>query len=142
LAAFNTGTGKVFGQVRLRRTANDLVSFMESVAARYEGREIYVVWDNLNIHHDGPHERWSKFNEAQGGRFHFVYTPIHASWTNQVEIWFSILHRRILKYGSFTSVVAVMQRVDDFIDRWNDTEGHAFNWTFRGEVDAARKRAA
>ena len=42
----------------------------------------------------------------------------------------------------FTSVVAVMQRVDDFIDLWNDTEGHAFNWTFRGEVDPARKRAA
>ncbi len=142
LAAFNTATGEVFGQVRLRRTACDLVVFMESVAAHYAGREIYVIWDNLNIHHDGPGKRWSRFNEAQGGRFHFVYTPIHASWTNQVEIWFSILHRRVLKHGSFTSVAAVMERVDGFIDIWNDEEGHPFNWTFRGEVEPARKRAA
>jgi transposase len=141
LAAFDVATGKVFGQVRLRRTANDLVMFMESVAAHYEGREIYVIWDNLNIHHEGPTKRWSKFNERHG-RFHFVYTPIHASWTNQVEIWFSILHRRVLKYGSFASVIDVMDQVDGFMDLWNDEEHHPFNWTFRGEVDPARKRAA
>jgi hypothetical protein len=87
---------------------------------------------NLNVHYDGADKRWSRFNERHGGRFEFIYTPKHASWTNQVEIWFSILHRRVLKHGSFGSVEAVNREVLGFIDYWNDNEAHPFRWKFRG----------
>src|SRR5690606_21107086 len=40
---------------------------------------VYVVWDNLNVH---TGKRWEDFNERHGGRFHFLYTPKHASWVN------------------------------------------------------------
>lgn len=64
---------------------DDLVEYMEMVAARYPGR-VVVVWDNLNVHFDGADKRWTQFNDRHGGRFEFVYTPKHASWTNQIEI--------------------------------------------------------
>ena len=131
LAAFEVRTGKVFGNCRDRRTGDDLVEYMELVAAQYDGK-VCVIWDNLNVHYDGADKRWSRFNERHGGRFEFIYTPKHASWTNQVEIWFSILHRRVLKHGSFGSVEAVNREVLGFIDYWNDNEAHPFRWKFRG----------
>lgn len=131
LGAFDIRTGKVFGQVLAERTAEATVSFMEALARRYPKREVYVVWDNLNTHYDGPDKRWSKFNERHGNRFHFVYTPKHASWMNQVEIWFSILHRRILQYGSFDTPERLVQEVEAFIRHWNRNEAHPFRWTWR-----------
>ena len=54
-------------------------------------QRLVIIWDNLNIHHDGPDDRWTRFNAERSGHFEFVYTPIHASWVNQIEQWFSIL---------------------------------------------------
>ncbi|MCP4446957.1 MAG: hypothetical protein GY811_16645, partial [Myxococcales bacterium] len=85
-----------------------------------------VVWDNLNTHYDGKDKRWKKFNKRHGGRFRFVYTPIHASWMNQVEIWFSILERRILKRGDFACRDEQSERVMGFIKHWNRKEHHPF----------------
>jgi transposase len=131
LAAFDIRTGKVLGRVLPRRTAPALVGFMEELARRYPTQQVYVVWDNLNVHYDGKDERWTKFNTRHGGRFHFVYTPKHASWMNQVEIWFSILHRRIIRHGDFGSIDHQRDEVEGFIRHWNKREAHPFRWTWR-----------
>ena len=62
----------------------------------------------------------------------FVYTPRHCSWLNQVEIWFSILARRLLKRASFTSLDDLRTRVLDFIDYFNNVLGKPFRWTYTG----------
>jgi hypothetical protein len=77
-------------------------------------------------------DTWRRFNQRHGGRFHFVYTPLHASWVNQVEIWFGILQRRILKHGNFRNPAELARRVMAFIAYWNRREAHPFRWTFRG----------
>ncbi len=69
----------------------------------------HVIWDNLNIHYDGKDERWTNFNAAHDGKFTFHYTPIHASWVNQVDIFFSILQRKVLRHGSFASAEELKQ---------------------------------
>lgn len=132
LAAFDVRTGRVFGQCR-RRTAKNLVAFMDAVAKRYPKGQIYIVWDNLNVH-KGP--RWQEFNRRHGHRFHFVYTPLHASWVNQVEIWFSILARRVLKHASFANRADLEGAVRSFIAAWN-RQAHPFRWTFRGDFEAS-----
>jgi transposase len=136
IAAFNPHTGEVFGRCSKRRKAADLLRFMEAIAKRYPLKRITIVWDNLNIH-SGP--RWEAFNRQHGGRFRFVYTPLHASWVNQIEIWFSILARRVLRYGSFSSTKALVLAVCGFIKHWNTYEAHPFRWKFRGRF---RRRAA
>lgn len=130
LAGFSPHTGQVYGDVRATRTAEDTLEFMNGLAARYPDRRVHVIWDNLNTHHG---DRWIEFNKAHGGRFTFTYTPIHASWVNQVEIWFGILHRRVLKYGEFDSVEHLAERLLGFIDHWNHFEAHPFRWKFRGK---------
>ena len=143
LAAFDIATGKVLGRVLPRRTAPALVAFMEELARRYPTQQVHVVWDNLNIHYNGKDDRWKKFNARHGGRFHFRYTPKHASWMNQVEIWFSILHRRVIRYGDFGSVAHQKDEVEGFIKHWNKREAHPFRWTWRTDhVQNHRRRTA
>ena len=141
IAAFDVKTGEVFGRIR-RRTAKGVVAFMEELAQKYPTGPVYVVWDNLNVHHDGPDKRWTKFNERHGNRFRFVHTPKHASWVNQIELWFSILQRRVLRYGSFASKRALSASVVAFIQHWNRHEAHPFRWTFRGVRKSVLAEAA
>jgi transposase len=65
-------------------------------------------------------------------RIRFVYTPKHTSWLNQVEIWFSILSRRLLKRASFPSLEALHERVLAFIAYFNATLAKPFKWTYKG----------
>lgn len=141
IAAFDVKTGEVFGRIR-RRTAAGLVRFMEELAKEYPTGPVYVVWDNLNTHYDGRDRRWTRFNERHGGRFHFVYTPKHASWVNQIEIWFSILQRRVLKHASFPTKKELSAAVRGFIRYWNRVEAHPFRWTFRGVRKSVLAEAA
>jgi NAD(P)-dependent dehydrogenase (short-subunit alcohol dehydrogenase family) len=91
------------GECRDTRTAADLVSFMETVAAEYPTGPVHVIWDCLNIHFDGTEQRWTAFNARHDHRFVFHYTPKHASWVNQIELFFSILQRQCVRSGSFRS---------------------------------------
>jgi putative transposase len=74
-----------------------------------------------------------KFLEDSDHRIRFVYTPGHASWLNQVEIWFSILARRALKRASFKSLDALERRLVDFISYFNAVEAKPFWWTYAGK---------
>ena len=67
----------------------------------------------------------------------FHYTPKHTSWMNQVEIWFSILVKKLLKRASFTSKEDLKTRLLGFIDYFNHTMAKPFKWTYRGKVLAA-----
>jgi hypothetical protein len=67
-------------------------------------------------------------------RIRFVYTPKHCSWLNQVEIWFSILSRRLLKRASFASVSELRQRISAFIDYFNTVFAKPFKWTYTGRA--------
>ena len=72
------------------------------------------------------------FLQYESHRIRFVYTPKHASWLNQIECWFSILVRRLLKRASFTSIQELQQRIRDFIDYFNQTMAKPFKWTYTG----------
>ena len=65
-------------------------------------------------------------------RIRFVYTPKHTSWLDQVELWFSILVRRLLKRGSFNSVEELHKRIVEFIEYFNRTMAKPFKWTYKG----------
>ena len=65
-------------------------------------------------------------------RVRFVYVPKHTSWLNQIEIWFSILSRRVLRRGVLRSKEDLRDRILKFIDYYNDTMAKPFKWTYAG----------
>lgn len=142
LAALSVHDGEVFTMVTRDRKAPTLVAFMEALALRWPDEKILVVWDNLNIHYDGADQRWTQFNARHGGRFSFIYTPIHASWMNQVEVWFSIVERRVLRYGSFANFDEIHDRLIGFSRHWNESEARPFRWTWRPDKSEDRLRRA
>jgi len=73
-----------------------------------------------------------KFLSHVSHRIRFVYTPRHCSWLNQVEIWFSILARRLLKRASFASLDELRERVVAFIRYFNEVLAKPFKWTYTG----------
>jgi hypothetical protein len=132
LCAFEVHRGRVVGACGDTRTAADLVSFMETVAVQYPTGPVHVIWDCLNIHFDGVAQRWTAFNARHGDRFVFHYTPKHASWVNQVELFFSILQRQCLRSASFRSPGELRTAVMAFLTAWNRDRAHPFRWTFTG----------
>jgi transposase len=95
---------------------------MNQVVADYPEQEIHVVLDNLRTHKP-KRDQWL----ARHKNVHFHFTPTHASWLNQVEIWFSILARGALTGASFTSVRQLRDAIDAFIEAYNPT-ATPFQW--------------
>jgi transposase len=90
---------------------------------------VHVIWDNLNTHR--AQAVWDAFNTRHDGRFNFHFTPLHASWVNQIELLFGIYARRVLRHASHTSTTHLRQRTESFIEQRNAAP-RPFKWTFAG----------
>jgi transposase len=132
-ACFNVGTGKVIGRCTTQRKRSDFFSFLDLVASAYRQPRVHIILDNLNTHRDTSQGDFvTGWNHRHGNRFVFHYTPTHGSWLNQVELWFGIVTRRILRYGNFPSPDALVEAVEAFVTEWNQKEAHPFRWTYEG----------
>jgi len=74
------------------------------------------------------------FLSDKSHRIRFVYTPKHCSWLNQIEIWFGILTRKILRNGNFKSINELKHRIESFIKYYNQTMAKVFKWTYKGKL--------
>lgn len=124
-AALNVSTGQVKAGHYHRRRRREFLDFMNEVVADYPRREIHVILDNLSTHKP-KRDRW----RARHPNVHWHYTPTHASWLNQIEIWFSILTRQALRAGSFTSPRQVREAIDRFLVAYN-AQAAPFEWRKR-----------
>lgn len=142
------------------RTEADFLAHIQGVVATDpSASRWHFVVDNLDIHRSESLVRWVAAEsdleielgeKGKSGVLHnrqsraaflsdvthrivFHYTPKHSSWLNQIEIWFSILVRKLLKRGSFTSVEDLKQKVIAFIDYYNRTMAKPFKWTYQGK---------
>jgi transposase len=131
-AALKVHHGEVLGMPSKTRNRWDLIRFLDhldSEIPEIDGQEIVAISDNLSTRGTEEVEQWLE----QHPRWSFQFTPKHASWLNQIEIFFSILYRRLLKHGIFTSEHDLAQQMLAYIETYNQT-AKPFKWTYTGKT--------
>jgi hypothetical protein len=158
-ANFEVATGKqIAPSLGATRTEQDFVAHIAQTVASAAGAQWIFITDQLNTHQSESLVRWvaktigatsdlgekgkvgilksmptrAEFLSDTEHRIRFVYTPKHCSWLNQIELWFSILVRRLLKRASFKSTDELRQRILEFIEYFNATLAKPFKWTYKG----------
>ena len=158
IAAFDIASGKITGEVGNSRKEGDFARFLDKqISSAAAGTKWDIVLDNLNTHlseslvrviakhlgieqaslgQKGKHgilrsmQSRQQFLTDPGHRITFYFTPKHASWLNQIEIWFSILARKLIRRGNFTSKADLKAKINAFIDFFNKTMAKPFKWTY------------
>jgi hypothetical protein len=125
-AAFDTRSGKVYGQCHERKRQREFIAFLETLEAEIDTHvhTIHLVCDNVSTHHGKEVRPWL----AKHPRFVVHFTPVHCSWMNQVEQWFSILQRKRLRMVDFESKDHLRVKLEQFVHEWNQ-HAHPFNWS-------------
>ena len=155
---FEVATGRIFPPyLNETRGEDDFCEAVRQVVESAPGKNWVFVCDGLNTHKSEALVRYvaeacgidadlgqkgktgilknlqsrEGFLHDPSHRIRFVYTPKHCSWMNQIEIWFGIINRKLLKRRSYTSIEEMKESIRRFIEQYNLT-AHAFRWTYAG----------
>lgn len=161
IASFNVASGCIAqADVGETRTEEDLNTHIKALLnQRPDASKTHLVMDCLNTHQSEALVRIvaaleakppelgekgksgilksmatrSEFLRDPSHRLVIHFTPKHCSWLNQIEIWFSILARKLLRRSSFNSKAQLKNRILEFIDYFNHTMAKPFKWTYKGK---------
>jgi transposase len=128
MAALDVHNGEVLGRIIERNDSATFISFLSEIdQAIHPDTRICLILDNGSSHRSKATKAWLGAHP----RFTVCYTPVHASWLNQVELFFSILTRRLLRRGEFTSHQDLTDKIMNFIEVYDRTT-KPFRWTYDG----------
>lgn len=158
---FHVPTGRILAPLlRETRTEEDFLENVDNVIATDPSGTFRLIVDNLNTHCSESCVRYvaaccdltddlgvkgrhgilksmatrREFLSVPSHRIRFLYLPRHTSWLNQIEIWFGTLRRKVTRFGNFPSVNSLRERILAFIEYYNTTLAHPYNWTYTGRV--------
>ena len=162
LGGLNGATGVIQGLVQETRTELDFVDLIKHLIEQNPGATVYhFVADQLNTHKSeslvrlvadfcgdtqdlgikgktgilkSMQTRETYLMNTDNKRIVFHYTPKHASWMNQIEIWFGILMKKVIKRGHFLSQADLKSKILAFMDYFNETMAKPFKWTYKGKA--------
>lgn len=155
---FDVATGRMeMPYLNATRTEDDFVKAVKTLVSTDPDASWTFVCDGLNTHKSEALTRFvaqacvpdvelgtkgktgilksmesrAEFLHDPSHRIRFVYTPKHSSWMNQIEIWFGIINRKLLKRKSYISIEELESSIRRFIEQYNLT-AHPFRWTYAG----------
>lgn len=129
MAALAVHTGEITAREVDRNNSENFLKFLKHLDRKYRNVQIHIILDNLATHKNKAVKEWL----SKKRKFHLHFTPTYASWLNQIEIWFSIMSRKILKDGVWHSRRQLVDQLMSYIKEYNEKAAKPFNWTYGKE---------
>lgn len=129
IAALAVHTGEVTAKTISSNNAENFLKFLKSLDRKYRNKKLHVIADNLSIHKHKDVKQW-----LEGKRkIELHFTPTYSSWLNQVEIWFNMLTKDVLKGGIWQSSEQLTNQLMEYVKTYNASRAKPFRWTYTGE---------
>ena len=128
IAALAVHTGEITAKTVTSNTTENFLKFLKKLDRTYTGKTLHIIVDNLPIHKNKEVVKW-----LEGKRkFRFHFTPTYSSWLNQVEIWFNMLTKDVIKGGIWKSSSQLSDQLIEYVKTYNATRAKPFEWTYTG----------
>lgn len=128
IAALSVHTGEITAKTIKSNNAENFLTFLKSLDRKYRNKKLHVIVDNLSIHKHKDVKQW--IDGKRKIKLHF--TPTYSSWLNQVEIWFNILTKDVVKGGIWQSSEQLANQLIEYVKTYNETRAKPFQWTYTG----------
>jgi putative transposase len=131
IAALAVHHGEITAQTIEKNNHENFLKFLKKLYRKYPKKHLHIIADNLTVHQHKKINDWTSTKK----RITMHFTPTYSSWLNQVEIWFNILTKDVLKGGVWRSKKQLVDQIIEYIDTYNKTRAKPFEWTYNGSTN-------
>lgn len=129
IAALAVHKGDITAKTIDRNTADNFLIFLKELYRKYPRKHLHVIVDNLAVH---KHQSVTKWIDSKK-RITLHFTPTYSSWLNQIEIWFNMLSKDVLKGGVWKSKKQLVNQLMEYVKTYNTERAKPFKWVYTGE---------
>ena len=129
LAALAVHQGEITAKTVESNNSQNFLAFLKELYRKYPRKHLHVIVDNLAVHKEKHVAAWI----ASKPRITLHFTPTYSSWLNQIEIWFNILTKDVLKGGIWKSKKELVAQLMQYVKTYNNKRAKPFKWTYTGE---------
>lgn len=128
IAALAVHDGEITAKTIDKNNADNFLAFLKHIHRKYPRKQLHIIVDNLAVHKHQMVKEWV----ASKRRVTMHFTPTYSSWLNQIEIWFNILTKDVLKGAVWTSKKQLVDQMMEYIKHYNLERAKPFRWTYDG----------
>lgn len=128
IASLAVHTGEITGEIIDKNNVNNFLKFLKKIDRKYTNKHLHIIVDNLPVHKHKDVKLWL----SKKRKITIHYTPTYSSWLNQIEIWFNILSKDVLKGGIWKSKEQMVTQLMTYIKTYNKERAAPFSWTYTG----------
>lgn len=129
IAALAVHSGQITAETIKTNNAENFLKFLKKLDRTYRKKKLHIIVDNLSVHKNKDVKEWV----AKKRKIQLHFTPTYSSWLNQVEIWFNILTKDVLKGGVWQSTKQLTDQLIEYVDSYNKNRAKPFEWTYTGK---------
>lgn len=130
IAALAVHSGEITAKTMKSNNAENFLTFLKALDRKYRHKKLHIIADNLSIHKHKDVQKWL----AGKRKIKLHFTPTYSSWLNQIEIWFNILSKDVVKGGIWKSSEQLTAQIIEYVKTYNATRAKPFRWTYTGEA--------
>lgn len=129
IAALSVHDGEVTASTMDKNNSENFLKFLKKIYRKYPKKQLHVIADNLNVHKHKDVMAWISSKQ----RMNIHFTPTYSSWLNQIEIWFNILTKDVIKGAVWQSKKQLAEQIITYVDTYNKERAKPFEWTYDGK---------